>query len=150
MTVQSLTLSIPELLYEQIKNRAAERDRSVEDETLELLANAVPGIQELPKDLAAAIAPLELLDNEALVRAAQSHLPPDVAQILESLHLKRQREGLTAAERETLSALVLQYERAMLVRAQAARLLRERGLDVADPSGSPGFGALCLQSRPAN
>jgi plasmid stability protein len=137
MTVQSLTLSIPELLYEQIKHRAAERDRSVEDETLDLLANAVPGNQGLSKDLAAAIAPLELLDNEALARAAQSHLPSDVAQALESLHLKRQRDGLTAAEGETLSALVLQYERAMLVRAQAARLLRERGLDVADPSGSP-------------
>jgi plasmid stability protein len=144
MTVQSLTLRIPEVLYEQLKLRADERDRSVEDETLDLLANAVPGTQTLSEDLSAAIAPLGLLDDEALTRAAQSHLPTDVAQALESLHLKRQRDGLTAADGETLSALVLQSERAMLVRAQAVQLLRERGMDLADPSGIPAFGALCL------
>jgi hypothetical protein len=55
-----------------------------------------------------------------------------VAAELEALHLKRQREGLTESETETLARLVRQYERAMLVRAQAAALLKQRGYDVAE------------------
>jgi hypothetical protein len=49
---------------------------------------------------------------------------------MEDLHLKRQREGLTDAEAKTLDGLVRQYERTMLVRAQAAALLKARGHDV--------------------
>ena len=42
MAIQSLTLSVPEALYEQIKERAARGRRSIEDETLDLLAQAIP------------------------------------------------------------------------------------------------------------
>jgi hypothetical protein len=49
------------------------------------------------------------------------------------LHLKRQREGLTASEEQTVEALVHHYERAIPVRAQAAVLLKQRGYDVSDP-----------------
>jgi len=49
------------------------------------------------------------------------------------LHLKRQREGLTATEAAEAAGLTRQYERVMLVRARAAALLRERGHDVTSP-----------------
>jgi hypothetical protein len=51
---------------------------------------------------------------------------------MEQLHLKRQRQGLTGSEAEALAGLVRHYERAMLVRAQAAALLKERSYDVAE------------------
>jgi hypothetical protein len=70
------------------------------------------------------------LDDEALWRAARTRLPADAVEELERLHLKRQRQGLTASEDEQVAALVRQYERVMLVRAQAAALLKERGHDV--------------------
>ena len=91
-----------------------------------------PSTDDLPADLAAALAPLVLLDDEELWRAARSHLAADAATQLEELHHKRAREGLTEAETQTLAALVAQYERAMLVRAEAARLLKERGYDVTE------------------
>jgi len=90
----------------------------------------VPVANELPADLAEAISPLSLLDDESLWRAARTRLPAESATQLESLHLKRQREGLTEAETQTLSGLVRQYERTMLVRAQAVALLKQRGHDV--------------------
>jgi hypothetical protein len=90
----------------------------------------VPIANQLSADLEAAISPLGLLDDEALWRAARSTFPPDAARQLEELHLKRQYEGLTEAEAQTTAALVQQYERAMLVRAQAATLLKHRGHDV--------------------
>ncbi|HLB45739.1 MAG TPA: hypothetical protein VJL59_01815, partial [Anaerolineales bacterium] len=98
----------------------------------EVVATAVPIADELPPDLAEAISPLALLDNEALWRAARSHLPAEAASQMEELHLKRQREGLSEAEQQTLAGLVRQYERAMLVRAQAAALLKQRGYDVSE------------------
>jgi len=87
---------------------------------------------ELPADLNEAISPLTLLDDQALWRAARSHLPAEAAAQMENLHLKRQREGLTEAEVQMLAGLVRQYERMMLVRAQAAALLKQRGHDVSE------------------
>ncbi|MCC6551866.1 MAG: hypothetical protein IT372_02440, partial [Polyangiaceae bacterium] len=52
---------------------------------------------------------------------------------LEELHDKQQRSGLDAAERAEEQALLDLYHETLLVRAQAAVLLKQRGYDVADP-----------------
>src|SRR5262245_57658278 len=130
MTSQTLTLQVPEVLYSRLKQRAEQAQRTVEAETLELLAATVPAAEELPADLQQALAPLALLDDEALQHAARSRLGAEAAAELEALHLKQQREGLTEAEAQRRGDLVRQYERAMLVRAQALALLRQRGHDV--------------------
>jgi plasmid stability protein len=132
MSVQPVTLNLPSALYARLKRRAERSRRSVEAELLELVATAVPVADELPADLSEAISPLNLLDDEALWRAARSRLAPETASEMERLHLKRQREGLSEAEAQTLAGLVRQYERAMLVRAQAAALLKQRGFDVSE------------------
>ncbi len=132
MTVHAVTLNLPQALYKRLERRAAQARRTVEDELIEVVAAAVPVGDELPPDLDEALSPLALLDDEALWRAARSHLPAETAARLERLHLKRQREGLTSAEARTLNNLMRQYERAMLVRAQAAALLKQRGYDVSD------------------
>ncbi len=130
MNIQSITLNVPSVLYNHLKRRADQAHRSVEDELMEVVAAAVPVGDELPPDLNEAISPLSLLDDDGLWRAARSHFPAKAADQLEALHHKRQREGLTESEAQTLAGLVRQYERAMLVRAQAAALLKERGHDV--------------------
>lgn len=130
MTVHAVTLHVPSLLYEQLKRRAEQAQRTVEAELLDIVVTSVPMSDDLPADLAEAITPLELLDDEALWRAARGSLPAETATQMEDLHLKRQREGLTDSEVKTLDGLVRQYERTMLVRAQAAALLKERGHDV--------------------
>jgi hypothetical protein len=130
MAIQPVTLNLPSSLYKRLKRRAEQTHRTVEAELLEVVAQAVPVADELSSDLEEVLSPLSLLDDEALWRAARSHLPTEAADQLESLHLKRQREGLTEAESQTLAGLVRQYERAMLVRSQAVALLKQRGHDV--------------------
>jgi plasmid stability protein len=130
MTNQTLTLEIPSGLYTQLKRRAENANRSVEDETLELLAGSVSATEELPAELQQAIASLEFLDDEALGRAARSRLAVELAEELETLHFKQQREGLTTLESQRCNELVQAYERAMLVRAHAAVLLKRRGIDI--------------------
>jgi len=132
MAIQPVTLNLPSALYNRLKRRAEQTHRTVEAELLEVVAIAVPVTDEIPADLEDAISPLSLLDDEALWQAARSHLPKEATEQLESLHLKRQREGLTETESQTLAGLVRQYERAMLVRSQAAVLLKQRGHDVSN------------------
>jgi plasmid stability protein len=130
MPNQLLTLQLPDVLYRRIKDRADRSNRSVEAETVELLASAVPLGDELPRDLAEALAPLPLLADGELWQAARRRLAPEVVSEMEGLHLKQQREKLTETERQRVTSLVHQYERAMLIRAQAAALLKQRGHDV--------------------
>jgi plasmid stability protein len=137
MTTQIVTLALPQSLYQKLKARAEQTHRSVEDEALDVLTTSVPIVDELSIDLEAAISPLSLLDDEELWRAARSSFSVEAAQQLEELNLKRQREGLTEAEAQIAAALVRQYERAMLVRAQAAALLKQRSYDVSSLISKP-------------
>jgi len=121
---------MPSTLYDRIKRRAEQAHRSIEAELLEAVAMAVPAADELSPDLAEAISSLAHLDDEILQRAARSHFSAEKAAELEVLHLKRQDEGLTEDEARRAAELTRQYERAMLIRAQAMALLMQRGYDV--------------------
>jgi len=129
VATQSVTIRLPDPIYQQLKRRADQSRRSVEDELIEVVATAVP-LDELPLDLAEAISPLAALDDEALWSAARNRLSVDDAERLEDLSSKQQREGLSAAEADETAVLLRRYERAMLIRARAAALLKERGHDV--------------------
>ena len=132
MPSQSLLLQVPDELYDRLRQRAERTHRSIETELLNVLTAAVETPSELSDDLAEALAPLALLDDEALWRAARSHLDAQVATELEMLNVKQQGEGLLPSEDQRRLLLLRHYERAMLVRAQAAALLKERGHDVAE------------------
>ncbi|MCX6068576.1 MAG: hypothetical protein NT121_22990 [Chloroflexi bacterium] len=99
-------------------------------ELLDVVTAAMPASEELPEALAAAVADLELLDDDALWRAARTRLDADQSAQMEALHVKRQSEGLSAVENQILEGLVFRYERSMLVRSRAASLLKTRGHDV--------------------
>lgn len=129
---QTITLKLPIQLYNRFRQRADKTHRPIEIEVLEAVAAAAPTDDELPDDLAQMLADLGALDDAALWRIARERFADaDVAR-LEQFHFKRQREGVTPAETEIAATLIRQYERAMLARAQAAALLRQRGHDVAE------------------
>jgi plasmid stability protein len=129
MSVHPITLSLPKSIYNRLRKRAEKSRRSVEMELLDVVASAMPASEELPDMLAAAVADLELLEDDALWRAARTRLDSDQSAQMEALHFRRQNEGLSAIEEQTLSGLVFRYERSMLVRSQAAALLKKRGHD---------------------
>jgi plasmid stability protein len=129
MNTQSITVHLPEGLYSQLKQRAERWNRSVEAEMLDVLSAAMPAEDGLPASVEDELSRLKQADDETLRLAAQSHLPRESAQQLEELHLRRQRQELTEVEAETLAGLVAEYERAMLIRAHAAALWKQRGHD---------------------
>jgi hypothetical protein len=130
MVVQAVTVSLPEPLYERLARRAQKTQRTVEAELADAVATLPDEPDELPTDMAEAIAALHLLGDEDLWRAARQCLSREKADDIEQLHLKRQREGLSASENEALSMLMKEYTRIMLVRSRSAALLTQRGQDV--------------------
>ncbi len=131
MASQALTLRIPTPLYTQLKDRAEAAQRSLEAELLAVVAAVVGQEQEdLPEDLTQAVRDLEVLDDEALWNVTRTRLPDEARARFDALNFKHQSEGLTPAERAQQEHLLHQSDRVMLVRAHAARILKERGHDV--------------------
>ena len=79
MSMKPMTLQVPEKLYQLHEDRARRSQKSVEAEAVELLAAVVPAEDELPYDLAEAIAPLPLLSDEDLWRVARNRLAAELA-----------------------------------------------------------------------
>jgi hypothetical protein len=131
MAARPVTLRLPAPLYDHFQNRAERAHRSLEAELLDAVAMVVADEEELSHEVARSIVELELLNDEELWRAARNRLSDDVRVQLAALNSKQQREELTPAEKETLEQLVHQYDLAVLLRAEAARLLKERGHEVA-------------------
>jgi hypothetical protein len=77
-----------------------------------------------------AVAALHLLADDDLWRAARQRVDAEKAADIEALHLQRQRDGLSVSETETLTTLMREYTRIMLIRSRSAALLKQRGHDV--------------------
>lgn len=132
MAAQVVTVNLPIPLYERLARRATSAHRTVEAELVDAITTVLDEPGELPTDTAEAIAALHLLEDADLWRAARQCLTAERAAEIEELHLKRQREGLSASEGETLATLMKEYTRVMLLRARSAALLKQRGHDVSD------------------
>ena len=135
----AVTLRLPSPLYEHFQSRADRDRRSLESVLLEAVAAKAGDEEELSPDLARSIAELELLTDDELWRAARNGLPGETKDRLEELNFKQQREGLTATEKELLEQLVCRYDEAVLMRAEAARILKQRGVDVSDARDDRGL-----------
>jgi len=130
MIVQSITVEMPAGLYDRLKRRAEQADRSVEAEVLETVAAAVPPDEELPPDLVVAVARLATLDDAALWQTARSRFSEEKSMQLEALHLQRQATGLSQAEAQQAAVLATELEKFMFIRAQAMALLMQRGYNL--------------------
>jgi uncharacterized protein YnzC (UPF0291/DUF896 family) len=134
MSVQEITLSLPEALYDQIKQVAERLRKPIEVVLAEAVAAVAPVIDTAPEKMLSALAHLAYLNDAALWQAARGSIERAQRERLDALHDKQQREGLTAEERAEEEALTSLYRETILVRAQAAALLKQRGYDVTDLS----------------
>jgi uncharacterized protein YnzC (UPF0291/DUF896 family) len=134
MNIHSVTLDLPEQVYQQIQKAAEKSHRPLNAVLVEAVAAVAPVVDIASADLQAALANMAYWNDAALWRAAQTTMASDQRARLEELHHKQQREGLTQQEQEEEKALQKLYRETLLVRAQAAVLLKLRNYDVADPA----------------
>lgn len=127
MFMQSITVQLPDNLYQRMRRRARERNRSIEDEVIEVVEQAVTTVAPSTAEL---LEQLPHLADDDLWRAARLHVASDRAKRMQRLVWKQQGEGLTAAQEDEAQQLQQHAQQVMLIRAEAAALLVERGFNV--------------------
>ncbi len=132
MTYQTITLDVPEPVYQQIRRAAEKVRRPVNDILVEAVTAAAPAMAGEGGKSRTALAQMAYLNDAALWQAARATLPANQRERLETLHEMQQQGRLSSAERTEEQALLDLYKETLLVRAQAAVLLRSRGYDITD------------------
>ena len=131
MTAQFVTVQLPTGLYNRLKQRAEQANRSIEIEMVETVAGALPADDAPPAELAAAMAQLATADDATLLHTAKAHFPEAKSARLEMLHLRRQTDAWSKTEERDAETLTAELEQFMFLRAHAMSLLMQRGYDVA-------------------
>ena len=130
MSAHTITLELPASLYDYFEERAQKTRRSLEAEVLDAVAASAPTAESLPAELEEAVARLETVGEDELWRIARSRLTSEESRRLEELNLRQHEDGLGDAEREEIAELLRKYEMTILLRAEAARRLAERGHEI--------------------
>ena len=128
----TVTVELPDSLYQRLVNTAQAMQRSLEEVILRALTvGSPPDWANVPAEFQADLAALDKLEDEALwVAARAERLAAEMDRYGELLELKQERD-LSEAEAVELGELRTDTDRFMLRKAHAAALLRWRGHSVA-------------------
>jgi hypothetical protein len=129
MPGKSITLDLPDDLYEQVHQMAALSQRPVEHvvlESLRLLFVPPPSSADLATNLAA----LSGYSDAQLWAVVYQRLAWPQSQRLRELSANKKLERLTDEEQHELEDLLSANDRAMLLRSEALCLLKNRGYDI--------------------
>ena len=125
------TIAIPHALYEKAQRLAKQTARSVDEIICTRLEDALDQpLIEIPSDERAELHAMAYLSADALWTIAREQMPPDIQQSMSQLMEKNSQGTITAEEFRALSALVERGQRLALRKAQAMKLLVDRGYAV--------------------
>ena len=124
---QTITLELPDTIYQPAQRMAAATRRSITEVLVAALKAFLPPLDDLPSELQTELSALEELDDQALWVVMQSQVPEKQQRKVSDLLQKRKVEKLKEAEQATLTALQDEADLLMLRKARAAVLLRFRG-----------------------
>jgi len=127
MTLQSITLHLPETVMRRARQTADVLQRPLEEVLTAILAAALPEVEDAPADMQAELIRMTWLSDGELWVIAQSTMPDDQQEQLRRLTELQTRRPLTPEEQETLEALRREYGRVTLRKARAYALLSLRG-----------------------
>ncbi len=134
MSVETVTLQIPKILYQRLINTARATQRPLEEVVLHALKiGSPPEWDNVPPEFQADLAALDKLDDNTLWQIARNHKTAEEMERYNTLLEGNSNNTLTEAERLELMTLRQEADRFMLLKAQAAVLLRWRGHRVPTP-----------------
>ena len=132
MSTATVTLQIPEQLYQRLINTAQATQRPLEEILLRSLqVGSPPAWDDVPDEFQAELAALDKLDDDTLWEIARSRKTGANMERYNLLLEKNQNDTLTAAEKLELWELRRKADLFMLSKAQATVLLRWRGSKLA-------------------
>lgn len=134
MSTQTITLQIPDLLYQRLVHTAMATQLPLEQVILKALrVGSPPGWDNVPDEFQADLAALDKLDDDNLWKIAKSEQTEGQMARYQLLLTKNQEDSLTEPEKLELLELRHQGDSFMLKKAQASVLLRWRGHHVPQP-----------------
>ena len=127
MTVQSVTLRLPETVMRRARQTANVLQRPLEELLTGLVTAALPDVEDAPLEVQAELARMTWFSDQELWSIARSTMPVEQQEQLRSLADLQAIRALTPAEQEALDNLRREYGRVTLRKARAYALLSLRG-----------------------
>jgi hypothetical protein len=129
--VATVTLKIPDDVYQRLELNAQATQRSIEDILAHVLkVGSPPEWSDVPVEFQADLQGLDALDDRALQQLASAQKPESELERYDELLELNANGNLSPAEQAELEVLRKAAECFMLRKAQAAVLLRWRGYKV--------------------
>lgn len=130
----AVTVELPSTTWEYLQKTARQQRRSIPEVVRDLVLRQTPDLPSLPLDVEAELAAFASLSDGVLWLLARTTLSAEEQRDLACLNDEAQRRTLTQAERTRQQALIDSYDRVLVRRAHAAKLLKARGYDLSDPA----------------
>jgi hypothetical protein len=137
MSVQAVTLNLPDTVYQRAKQAADALNRPLEDVIVNTLATTLPALDDVPPEMTEELAVMAQLSDEALQGMANSLLPIARQELLDNLLDQQGRGELDEPGQRELKALMAECGRHVLRRAEAVALLIARGHSALQPLSIP-------------
>jgi hypothetical protein len=128
MTIQTVTLSMPEAVYQRAKRAAEVLRRPIEEVIVETLSVVLPPLDDVPPETAQELSAMGDLADDKLWAVARGVMAAKKQARLRALSAAQRNRSLRRVEVRELDELRREYGRVTLRKAQAYALLRERGL----------------------
>lgn len=131
MTSQTVTIHLPEHLWQQFQEAAREDDQPLEHMLLQAIqGNKPPSLTAVPAQTCSELRPLKRMSDAQLWQIAESRISAEVQTRLEWLLDKNQARIITATEQQELAQLSEEADRLTVKKAFAYALLRWRGYPI--------------------
>lgn len=127
---QTVTLNMPEVVYQRAKQAADILKRPLEEILVDTLASNLPSLDDIPGEMTSEVAAMAHLSDEALQGLANNIMQEERQALLHQLLDEQGRGELDEAGQRELAALIAEYGRYMVRRAKAVALLISRGRPV--------------------
>jgi hypothetical protein len=127
MTLQTITLCLPEETVRRARQSADVLQRPLEDMLAVMLNATLPNVENTPTDMQTEMLRMTWLSDQELWAIVRSKMPVKQQKQLHYLADLQTQHPLTPAEQETLEVLRREYGRYTLRKARAYALLSLRG-----------------------
>jgi hypothetical protein len=127
MTNQTITLEVPDQVYQRARRAAEALQRPTEEMIVDALSASLPLLDEVPVEMTRELAAMALLSDETLVSIAGSRISNEREKKLHDSLDRQGRGELDEQGQQELAALMAEYGRTMLRRAHAVTLMTRRG-----------------------
>ncbi len=123
----TITVSLPDDLSAKVHAIAKNNNQSVEEVMVNYVRSFAEPLPNLAPDVQAELDALQYLSDDILWTIAQKQMSSKAQSHARDLMTKNNHEPLTQTEQSELDQLVEQADHLMLLKAEAANILRQRG-----------------------